>query len=78
MYFCPVATFDTKLLKDPEVILRVKRRVGPMLWSGVSTVLESLQDVLERSAPPAPDRLAPKPEPAKRAAKGRRRPTGVK
>jgi hypothetical protein len=62
-------TFDPQLLKDPEIIVRVKRRVGPMNWHIVSLVLNSLQDVLERALPPAPDPMSPEVRAAKRKRK---------
>lgn len=55
-------TFEPSILDDPEIIRRVKRRVGPMDWHTVAPVLASLKDVLERCVPPVPDPYAPKPE----------------
>jgi hypothetical protein len=58
--------FDPKILKDPEVIKRVKRRAGPGGWTAVPGILACLEDVLTKAMPPAPDPMAPKPEPKKR------------
>jgi hypothetical protein len=61
-------TFVPSLLDDREIIIRVKRRVGPMNWHVVPYVLASLKDVLERCVPPVPDPFAPKPESTKKVA----------
>jgi hypothetical protein len=64
--------FDSSVLDDPEVIIRVKRRLPPTEWRIVPYVLDSLKNVLERSMPPAPDPLAPKPAPKAPAKKTKR------
>jgi hypothetical protein len=50
------------VLKDPELRIRVKRRVGPMLWGAVSTILDVTLDVLKKLNEPDP--MAPDPVPA--------------
>jgi len=55
----PPRTLDMAMLSDPEVILRVKRRVGPLLWGAVKIVLEETRRVLEAGLD-KPDPLAPK------------------
>ena len=51
--------FLTDILTDPELIVRVKRRVGPALWEPVAIVLQCARDALEEGLN-EPDRWAPK------------------
>jgi len=50
---------ETGRLSDPEMILRVKRRVGPSMWIAVLPVLEATQAVLKQGLD-KPDPLAPR------------------
>jgi hypothetical protein len=54
----PPVTVDVSILRDPELIVRVKRRVGPTIWHIVAVVLASTKSVLEEGLD-KPDRFAP-------------------
>jgi hypothetical protein len=54
----PPVPVTTDVLTSPEVILRVKRRVGPAFWGPVAIVLQCARDALEEGLD-KPDRWAP-------------------